>query len=92
MPWDWESFPEYLDSVERTPKGVNVMSYCGLAPIMIHVMGLESAKKRPANIQEMEEMKRLLREGMNAGACGFSVQVLGEESIDGTPMVTARQW
>ena len=41
MPWDWETFPEFMDSVERTPKGVNILAYQGLAPLMIYVMGLE---------------------------------------------------
>jgi len=92
MPWDWESFPEFLDSVDRTPKGVNILSYMGLAPLMTHVMGLDNAKNRPATAQEMTEMKRLLREAMDAGACGFSAQILGKTSAqrdyDGTPMVT----
>jgi N-acyl-D-amino-acid deacylase len=92
MPWDWETFPEYLDSIERTPKGVNVLSYMGLAPVMSSVMGLENAKGRPATAAEQKEMCRLLGEAMDAGACGFSAQILGEDSVqrdyDGTPMIT----
>ena len=72
MPWDWESFPEFLDSVDRTPKGVNICSFLGIVPLMTHVMGLENAKKRGATKEEMDEMKRLLREGMEAGACGIA--------------------
>jgi N-acyl-D-amino-acid deacylase len=71
---------------------VNILSYMGLAPLMTHVMGLDNAKNRPATAQEMTEMKRLLREAMDAGACGFSAQILGKTSAqrdyDGTPMVT----
>lgn len=92
MPWDWETFPEYLDSVDRTPKGVNVMSYVPLNPLMMHVMGLEAAKTRPATEAERQEMCELLSEAMDAGGCGFSAQILGETSVqrdyDGTPMVT----
>lgn len=92
MPWDWVTFPEFLDSVDRTPLGVNICAYQGLAPLMIHVMGLENAKKRAATKEEMTEMKALLREAMEAGACGFSAQITGEKSVqrdfDGTPMVT----
>jgi N-acyl-D-amino-acid deacylase len=59
---------------------------------MTYVMGLEAAKTRPANAQERKEMQRLLHEGMDAGLCGFSIQRLGENSVqadyDGTPMVT----
>ena len=35
MPWDWVSFPEYLDSVERTPKAINILPYVPIAPILI---------------------------------------------------------
>jgi len=92
IPWDWETFPQYLDSIERTPKGVNVVSYVGLAPILGHVMGLEEAKKRRPNSDELNDMKQIISEALDAGACGISAQYLGEDSIqrdyDGTPMVT----
>merc|ERR1719174_2726655 len=55
-------------------------------------MGLENAKNRPSTSEEMTEMKWLLKEAMDAGACGFSAQVAGETSVqrdyDGTPMIT----
>ena len=92
MPWDWVTFPEYLDSIERTPKGVNVLSYMGLAPVMSWVMGLEDAKGRPATAEEQRKMGALLSEAMDVGACGFSAQNMGEDSVqrdhDGTPMIT----
>ena len=47
MPWDWETYPEFLDSLDRIPKGVNVLSYMPLNPLMMYVMGLEAAKGRP---------------------------------------------
>ena len=56
LPWDWETFPEFLDSVDRTPKGVNVLSYLGLNPVMSYVMGLEAAKSRPATEEEMAKI------------------------------------
>lgn len=94
MKWDWVTFPDWLNFLERTPKGLNVLSYVPLAPIMIWVMGLEAAKSRPATPSERQEMQRLLNEAMDAGACGFSCQRLGngfisvQRDYDGTPMVT----
>ncbi len=92
MNWDWETIPEYLDSLDATPKGVNCLQYMPVAPLMIYVMGLEAAKTRPATARERKEMQHLLHEGMDAGLCGFSLQRLGEHSVqadfDGTPMVT----
>jgi N-acyl-D-aspartate/D-glutamate deacylase len=92
MPWDWESYPEFLDSVDRAPKGVNVLSYVGLNALMSYVMGHQNAKERGATPQEQAEMCRLLGEALDAGGCGFSAQMLGENSVqrdfDGTPMIT----
>jgi len=93
MPWDWVSFREYLDSVERTPKGVNVMSFVPLAPIYGYVVGTDEAKRRAATDEELQTMCDLLTEGMEAGGCGISAQILGSEGNvqldhDGTPMVT----
>ncbi|MBV1905893.1 MAG: amidohydrolase family protein [Pseudomonadales bacterium] len=92
MEWDWETIPEYLDSLDRANKGVNIIQYMPVSSLMTYVMGLEAAKTRPASDAEREEMKRLLHEGMDAGLCGFSIQRLGENSVqadyDGSPMVT----
>ena len=92
MDWDWETIPEYLDSLDRAAKGVNVIQYMPVASLMTYVMGLEAAKTRPATDAERAEMKKLLHEGMDAGLCGFSIQRLGKDSVqadfDGSPMVT----
>jgi N-acyl-D-aspartate/D-glutamate deacylase len=92
MNWDWETVPEYLDSLDRAAKGVNCIQYMPTASLMIYVMGLEAAKTRPATEQEQAQMARLLHEGMDAGLCGFSIQRLGPDSVqadfDGSPMVT----
>ncbi|MGH2686829.1 MAG: N-acyl-D-amino-acid deacylase family protein [Actinomycetota bacterium] len=93
MPWDWVTFPEFLDSVERTPKGVNVLSYAPLSPFMVWAMGgYEQAKQRRPNVDELKRICEMLHEAMDAGACGWSVQRLGVNSaqpdFDGTPMVT----
>src|SRR5918999_892960 len=77
MQWDWETIPEYLNSLARAPKGVNCIQYMPTASLMTYVMGLEAAKTRPATEQERKEMQRLLHEGMDAGLCGFSIQRLG---------------
>jgi N-acyl-D-aspartate/D-glutamate deacylase len=92
MLWDWETFPEFMDTLDRIPKGVNCLTYLPLTPLLTYVMGLEAAKSRPATEAEQREMVRLLDEAMDAGAFGWSAQRTGPRSIqadyDGTPMVT----
>src|SRR5579863_3955849 len=90
--WDWETIPEYMDSLDRAPKGINCIQYMPTASLMTYVMGLEAAKTRPATEEERAEMRRLLHQGLDAGLCGFSLQRLGKNSnqtdFDGSPMVT----
>lgn len=92
MPWDWVTFPDFIDSLTRTPKGVNCITYVPLTPLYAWVMGWEEAKKRRPTEEELQEMVRLINEAMDAGACGWSAQVLGINSVqrdyDGTPMIT----
>ena len=47
--WDWETIPEYLDSLEQAPLGVNCIQYMPTASLMTYVMGLEAAKSRPGH-------------------------------------------
>ena len=94
MDWDWETFPEWLDSLDRRPKGVNVMSFVPLNPLMIYVMGVEAAKTREPTKEELAEMLRLMEESLDAGGVGYTMQRLGDgftsvqRDYDGTPMPT----
>tara|TARA_R110001599_G_scaffold353512_1_gene593415 strand:- start:2103 stop:3866 length:1764 start_codon:yes stop_codon:yes gene_type:complete len=93
LAWDWESFPEFMDAIEKTPKGINLLTYIPLSPLIAYVMGgVDNAKTRRPSANEMAEIKQLITEAMDAGACGISSQYLGETSVqrdyDGTPNVT----
>ena len=103
LPWDWVTFPDYLDAIERTPLAVNVLPYMPLNPLLVWVLGLDAAKagKQPSD-DEDREMARLLDEAIAAGACGWSAQCLGKPGeasgrfpqgdFDGTPMPTDIMW
>ncbi len=93
LDWDWESLPEWMDHLDRLPKGVNLLSYVPLNPVLVHVMGLEAAKSgRMPSADEMGEIKRIVHEAMDAGMMGWSCQRFGKNSMqadyDGTPMPT----
>jgi N-acyl-D-amino-acid deacylase len=95
MPWDWTTFPQFLDSIERHPKSINILPYVPVSPLLTYVMGLETAKSRPPTEAEEREICRLLDEAMDAGACGWSAQRLDpngpacvQRDFDGTPMVS----
>jgi N-acyl-D-aspartate/D-glutamate deacylase len=93
LPWDWESFPQYLARIEGLRKGVNVLTYVPLNPLLVYVMGIEAAKTRQPTRAEMAEIHRLINEAMDAGAIGISMSCMGAEGnshldCDGTPMPT----
>jgi N-acyl-D-aspartate/D-glutamate deacylase len=69
--WNFESYPEYLDVVDALPKRIHVASLLGHTPLRFFVMG-ENATEREATAEELAQMRTLLREGLAAGAAGFS--------------------
>ena len=96
LPWDWVTFPEFLDSVDRAPKAINLLPYVPIGPLLIWVMGLDDAKAgRKPTPAEHTEMRRLFEASLDSGGCGWSAQRLlpdGPSSVqmdyDATPMVT----
>ena len=69
--WDWESFPEYLDALDKTPRAIDVATQVPHAALRAYVMG-ERAHERDANADEIAEMSKLAEEALLAGACGVS--------------------
>ncbi len=69
--WSWETFPEYLDAVDAAPKGINYGAYLGHSALRNYVMG-ERGFEEEASEDDLKAMKQVLREGLHAGAMGFS--------------------
>jgi N-acyl-D-amino-acid deacylase len=82
LPLEWESFPQYLDKVEKTPCSVNTMTLFGHAAVRRFVMGADSIVREATQV-EVDEMVRLAEEGMNAGAWGVSTSY-SPHHIDGS--------
>jgi len=74
MRWDWETFPQYLDSLERGGLGVNAASLVPYSPLRAYVLGNEPARDPEYKVTEeqLQQMKNILREGLQAGGFGFS--------------------
>ena len=69
--WSWDNFAQYLDSVDRLPKGINYAAYVGHSALRTYVMG-ERAFSEEATSEDLSAMKRELRNAIQAGAAGFS--------------------
>ena len=84
MQWNWETFPEYLDYLETLPKALDVGTQAPHGAIRAYVMGERGAKNEPANPEDIGEMKRLVREAVEAGALGVSTsRTIVHRAIDG---------
>ncbi len=70
--WNWESFPEYLDAVESMPRSMDVAAQVPHGAVRTYVMGERGAKNEKATAEDIAAMAALVKEGLEAGALGFS--------------------
>ena len=86
--WSWASFREYLDAVDRLPKGINYAAYVGHSALRTYTMG-ERAFSDEATPEDLAAMKRELRAAIKAGAAGFSTsRTSAHQTPDGRPVAS----
>jgi N-acyl-D-aspartate/D-glutamate deacylase len=86
--WRWTTFPEFLDCVERLPKGINYAGYVGHSALRTYVMG-ERAFEAAAGEDDLRAMSRELRDALRAGAVGFTTsRSPAHETPDGRPVAS----
>lgn len=84
--WEWETFPQYLDAIERIRPAINMAVFVGHSAIRYYVMGNE-ASQRGATAAELDAMRGVLREALASGAVGFSTSESPTHFFgDGTPV------
>jgi N-acyl-D-amino-acid deacylase len=72
LKWDWESFPDYLDALDRLPRAIDIAAQMPHHPLRVYVMGERAIRREPANADDIAAMRRLTRESLAAGAFGFT--------------------
>ena len=70
--WDWESFPDYLDVLERFPRTIDVAAQVPHHPLRVYVMGDRAVRREIASAADIEAMSRLTEQALRAGAFGFT--------------------
>ncbi|MBM4258689.1 MAG: amidohydrolase family protein [Deltaproteobacteria bacterium] len=86
--WSWTTFPEYLDAVDRLPKGINYAAYMGHSALRTYVMG-ERAFTDAASPSDLETMKQEVRNAIRAGAIGFTTsRTRNHQTPDGQPVAS----
>ena len=91
LPWDWHSFPDFLDAIAGRSYDVDVAAQVPHAALRVYVMGQRGADREPATAQDRQRMAELTVEGLRAGALGFSTsRTLNHRSADGKHIPTLR--
>jgi N-acyl-D-aspartate/D-glutamate deacylase len=89
LPWTWESFPEYLDSLERRRFDADLAAQLPHAALRVYVMGERGARREPATVDDIARMSALAEQAATAGALGFSTsRTLNHRTSDGDPTPT----
>ena len=91
LPWNWHSFPDFLDAVAARSYDVDVAAQVPHAALRVYVMGQRGADREPATERDRQRMAELTVEGLHAGALGFSTsRTLNHRSADGKHIPTLR--
>ena len=92
--WEWESFPEYLNALEKKPLAIDVGTQIPHGAVRAYVMGERGINHEEATEEEIDEMKQIVQEAVEAGAYGFSTSRTEKHNdVNGnlTPSITAHK-
>ena len=91
LSWAWSSFPEYLDDLDRSHRDIDLGAQLPHGAMRLHVMGERGATQQPATPDDIATMADIAREGVEAGALGFTTsRTLNHKSSLGEPTPTLR--
>jgi N-acyl-D-aspartate/D-glutamate deacylase len=72
LTWEWETFPEFMDALERRPRAIDIGAQIAHHPLRVYVMGERAIRLEAATAEDIAEMRRLTVEALRAGAFGFT--------------------
>jgi N-acyl-D-aspartate/D-glutamate deacylase len=89
LPWNWETYPDYLDGLATRRFDVDIGSQLPHAALRVYVMGERGVNREPATEADIAAMSAIAKRAMEAGAIGFGTsRTLNHRSSDGSPIAT----
>src|ERR1700676_3123944 len=90
LAWDWESFPDFLDALERRPRAIDIGAQIAHHPLRVYVMGDRAIRLEAANAEDIAQMRLLTIEALRAGAFGFTTSRTDSHKTPVGEMVPSR--
>jgi N-acyl-D-amino-acid deacylase len=90
LTWEWETFPEFMDALERRPRAIDIGAQLAHHPLRVYVMGDRAIRLEDATADDIAEMRRLTIEALRAGAFGFTTSRTDSHKTPVGDMVPSR--
>jgi N-acyl-D-aspartate/D-glutamate deacylase len=91
LPWNWESFGEYLDALDEHPRDIDVCAQLPHGALRVYVMGVRAVALQPATEADIAQMRVLAADAMRVGALGFTTsRTLNHRTVKGDPTPSLR--
>ena len=90
LTWEWETFPDFLDALERRPRAIDIAAQIAHHPLRVYVMGERAIRLEAARPDDIAEMRRLTVEALHAGAFGFTTSRTDSHKTPVGEMVPSR--
>ena len=90
LTWEWESFPEFMDALERRPRAIDIAAQFAHLPLRVYVMGDRAIRREPATADDIAEMRKLTIEALRSGAFGFTTSRTDSHKTPDGELVASR--
>jgi len=90
LSWEWETFPQFMDELERRPRAIDIAAQAAHLPTRVYVMGDRAVRREPATADDIAEMRKLTIEALRAGAFGFTTSRTDSHKTPDGELVASR--